>query len=312
MRIVVRTLALFVGVTAAAGAAVALLSRRWRRETDERLKLCSVVAHTGHGPIEYAIVGDGTPTIVFPGTPGGYDQAIALRGVLQGVGDARLAIIGWSRPGYLRTPLEVGRTPTEQANAAAALLDELGVDGANVIGISGGGPSAIQFALEHPQRATRLVLLAAATQRRDVQLDNLLHGPMTSDALAWLLLTAADVAPPLLLPKEIAGDREGLQRIRPVLSTTFPIEPRRHGIENDGRQLRDLDPLPLERLATPTLVVHGTADDTIPFAEAESAAARIPGARLVQIRGGTHVTAPVSAEAGRAIGEFLGAASVLR
>jgi pimeloyl-ACP methyl ester carboxylesterase len=312
MRILARWLALLAAVAAAAAGAVALLSRRWRRQTEERLRLCSVIAHTGHGPIEYAIVGDGTPTIVFHGTPGGYDQAIALRSLLHGSGEARLAIIGWSRPGYLRTPLDVGRTPTEQANAAASLLDELGIPAANVIGLSGGGPSAVQFALEHPQRATRLVLVAAVTERRDPQLENLLNGPMSGDAAAWLLLTVADMAPGLLLPAEIAADPDALERVRPVLRSSFPIEPRRDGIENDAVQLRQLDPLPLERLTTPTLVVHGTADDTIPFAEAEAAAARIPGARLVKIEGGTHVTTPVMADAAREINEFLGAASVLR
>lgn len=305
MRTFVRWATLLVAAAAALTGAVALLSRRWRRETEERLELGSVVVHTGHGPIEYAIVGDGTPTIVFHGTPGGYDQAIALRRLIADISDARLAVIGWSRPGYLRTPLDTGRTPTEQANAAAALLDELGVPSANVIGISGGGPSAVQFALEHPQRATRLVLLEAALERHDPEVENLLGGPMTSDALAWLLLSAARVAPRLVLPGEIAGDPAALERVRPVLSTSFPIGLRKAGIANDAKQLRELDPLPLERIAAPTLVVNGDRDETIPLAVAEAASARIPGARLVVIAGGTHLSTPLSAEAARAIGAFL-------
>jgi pimeloyl-ACP methyl ester carboxylesterase len=307
MRTFVRWTALPVATATAVAGVVAMLSRRWPRDTAARLALASVVAHTGHGPIEYAIVGDGAPTIVFHGTPGGYDQAVALCRLIGETSDARLAVIGWSRPGYLRTPLATGETPTEQANAAAALLDELGVLSANVIGISGGGPSAVQFALEHPQRATRLVLLEAALERHDPELENLLTGPMTSDALAWLLLSAARVAPRLLLPGEIAGDQAALERVRPVLSTSFPIQLRKAGIANDAKQLRELDPLPLERIAVPTLVVNGDRDETIPLAAAQAAVARISDARLVVIAGGTHLSTPFSAEAGREIGKFLSA-----
>ena len=34
-----------------------------------------------------------------------------------------------SRPGYLRTPLEVGKTAAEQARAFSALLDTIGIKG---------------------------------------------------------------------------------------------------------------------------------------------------------------------------------------
>lgn len=44
-----------------------------------------------------------------------------------------------SRPGYLRTPLSVDRTPKEQAEALAALLDTLKIDKVAVVGGSGGG-----------------------------------------------------------------------------------------------------------------------------------------------------------------------------
>jgi pimeloyl-ACP methyl ester carboxylesterase len=38
------------------------------------------------------------------------------------------------------------------------------------------------------------------------------------------------------------------------------------------------------------LVVHGTADEAVPFPQATSLAARIPGARLLTIEGGRHVS----------------------
>ena len=52
-------------------------------------------------------------------------------------------VIAPSRPGYGRTPLEIGKTHAESADCYAALLDVLKVDKVVVTGISAGGPSAI-------------------------------------------------------------------------------------------------------------------------------------------------------------------------
>ena len=73
--------------------------------------------------------------------------------------------IAVSRPGYLRTPAEVGKTPEEQADAFAALLDALKVDKAIMTGISAGGPPSMQFALRHPDRCAALLLVSAVTER---------------------------------------------------------------------------------------------------------------------------------------------------
>ena len=94
-------------------------------------------------------------------SPTGYDQALALSWNLH---QADLAVLTLSRPGYVRTPLATGPTPEQAADAAAGLLDVLGLDRVGVIGTSGGGPTALQFALRHPQRVWGLVLQSAVTQ----------------------------------------------------------------------------------------------------------------------------------------------------
>ena len=99
----------------------------------------SVVARTAAGPIEYFSVGEGPAILGMHGTPGGFDQVALIGETVEARG---FRIVGWSRPGYLGTPLEVGRTPAEQADAAAALLDTLGIDRVCVYGASGGGPAA--------------------------------------------------------------------------------------------------------------------------------------------------------------------------
>ena len=59
-------------------------------------------------------------------------------------------VIAPSRPGYGRTPLEIAETSAESADCYAALLDVIKIDKVVTVGISAGGPSAIQFAARHP------------------------------------------------------------------------------------------------------------------------------------------------------------------
>ena len=58
-----------------------------------------------------------------------------------------------SRFGYLRTPIPQNASFEAQADAYAALLDHLHIEKAAIIGLSIGGPSALLFALRHPDRA---------------------------------------------------------------------------------------------------------------------------------------------------------------
>ncbi|WP_242343377.1 alpha/beta fold hydrolase [Anaeromyxobacter terrae] len=62
------------------------------------------------------------------------------------------------------------------------------------------------------------------------------------------------------------------------------------GTGNDIATTRGDLSFPLERIAVPTLVVHGTSDSAAPFAQGQAMAARIPGAELLAIEGGEHVS----------------------
>jgi pimeloyl-ACP methyl ester carboxylesterase len=83
--------------------------------------------------MEYVLKGDHGPIMLFlHGAPGGYDAA-------PDAGE-NFRLLAPSRPGYLSTPLETGRTPAEQARAYAALLDALEIrEPVLVMAPSGGG-----------------------------------------------------------------------------------------------------------------------------------------------------------------------------
>lgn len=279
-------------VVAAAATSATVGLRGWRTATAHRLAADSTLLELPRGVVEIHDSGVqrtvvGTPQepviLVVHGTPGGYDQAKVLAAGLQL--QAR-RIVSVSRPGYLRTPLSSGPTPAEQADLFADVLDALGVADAIVIAVSGGGPAGVEFALRHPDRCARLVLLEALVQTfTDAQMyaalspgervgKRLGERMARSDAVVWAYLLAAP-----------ATDAS-----RPVVSSTAHFDLRREGFEADMALFEDVPDYPFEQITAPTLVVHGTADTDVPFAQAATAARRIPNAGLVTVEGADHLT----------------------
>ena len=236
------------------------------------------------------------------GTPGGFDQGLLVEEVLT---DAGLSSLTPSRPGHLRTPIEVGRTPAEQADAFAALLDELGIGRVAVIGGSGGGPYALQFAKQYPERTSALILAMGVTKAFNAEIFpppfqvRAASALLGNSFLEWWMFRRAERNPrQVILEGIFAGafsddskrrfdERpELLDEYVDLLWTTIPTGPRDEGYVNDSAQFTHLVLGDLSVIDVPTLVVHGTADINAPFEHAEFAAASIPGAELVKLEGG--------------------------
>jgi pimeloyl-ACP methyl ester carboxylesterase len=132
----------------------------WRAERLVLLEAESEVAPTTCGAIEFALRGSAPYVLHLHGTPGGYEQSLSLGDPFLAPGMGSISV---SRPGYLRTSIDVGRTPAEQADAFAALLNALNIKKVAVQGISGGGPCAIHFAARHPDRVSSLLLVCAVS-----------------------------------------------------------------------------------------------------------------------------------------------------
>jgi len=259
----------------------------WRNEVTENLERDSTVVQTAKGPIEYAEIGHGPPVLLVHGNPGGYDQAyqvVKLEGAELGV--SRYIIP--SRPGYLRTPLSVGKTPKEQAEAFAALLDALKIDKIAVIGGSGGGPSAVEFAALYPERCLALVLEAAITKRivapKAEFLEKAIKNTVGSDFSIWLIKDQFAAG----LQAKDPNDPQITAIATAIFNSAIPYSKRSDGWENDTEQWESLPELPLASIRCPTLVLQGTADRNVPFAHGEFAHAQIAGSRFVQLPGEDH------------------------
>jgi len=249
----------------------------------------SEIYESSLGPIEYKIRGNNGPVVLIAhGTPGGHDQTIGHT--------SGYRVLTPSRPGYLRTPLSVGYTPLEQATAFKELLDGLGIQKVIVIGISGGGPSSMEFAAAFPERTLGLVALEAVIFSEDLS-DEDAAGLEFSDRdtmfslLSLHLLNDRAIAE-YLLPNKNNQDRaladpKKIQSLKDLVWTIWPFSKRRDGFYNDYEQFSELS-LPLSSIKVPTFIIHGDEDINVDIEQARYIQKLIPNSRLHIIEGADH------------------------
>lgn len=306
-----------IGVCAAAASALAYAAyRRDLAAARERVETGRQFIDSPHGPIELGEAGAGPAVLFIHGAGGGFDQGLGLGAAF--LGDA-YRIIAPSRFGYLGTPLPADASPQAQAEAHLRLLDALQLESVPVIGVSAGGPSAVQLALRHPDRCSALVLvvpMAWAPQRAagDARLSPLflpvLNAVASSDFLYW---TAMKIARPALvqtllgtpIPVYRNATPEERRDVDRMLRTILPISRRVTGIWNDSDVASHLTRYPLEELRVPTLVISAADDLYDTYESGRYTAAQIPDARFTGFPTGGHLLLGHEAEVRSEIVTFL-------
>ena len=267
------------------------------RELLPGVRLDLRTASTRLGPVQYDLAGSAGPVVlsVHAGL-GGADQGRLFADWLRADG---YRILSPSRPGYLATPADHGSSPDDQADLLVALLDELGIDRVAVFAPSAGAPVGYALAARHPDRVWGLVTVDGTSlptapspppdPLRTAFLDTVGEKLVR---LTALLSPAALVSGTLdetstftdeqkaARAARIKGDPTVRALFEAMVDTTFPYADRQVGTSLDAGIAAGLatTPLALDRITAPTLVVHGTRDGDVPFADGEHAAASIPGA----------------------------------
>jgi pimeloyl-ACP methyl ester carboxylesterase len=175
------------------------------------------------------------------------------------------------------------------ARAVVALLDALGLPDAAVAGNSMGGRVALELGLEHPERVTRLVLLAPSLAwLRERPWASLLRlvppelGLLQPTPRALVEALARRALPADLDAWTAAGVDEFLRSyLDPRGRAAFYAAARRIYLEEphgpDGFWTR------LPRLAVPSLFVWGRHDPLVPLAFARHVRAALPAAEHLEL-----------------------------
>ncbi|MBL8205240.1 MAG: alpha/beta hydrolase [Blastocatellia bacterium] len=291
-RKVLRGLAIALSAAVVLGAVV-----YWRemRQAYNRIQGKSTVIASPYGDIEYSEGGSGPSVLVIHGSGGGFDQGELM---VQAVLGAQFHWIAPSRFGYLRSTHQAGATFDEQAQAYAHLLDYLGIKKVAVVALSHGGPSALLFAVLHPERVSSLTLIscgvASSSANEQAQANQKGERLMTIfkyDPLYWSISRLFRKQLMELMGANnavIAGlTPEQRKLVDQVIDFMNPVAPRAAGAAFDNHAA-----MPNERIAAikaPTLIFHATDDTLQLFRNAEFAAATIPGAQLHKFERGGHL-----------------------
>ena len=284
------------------------------------------IAETAAGPIEYDLTeGTGPVVLSVHGGLGGYDQG---RIMAAWIDPAAYRILSPSRPGYLGTPLDVGKTMEQQADALAALLDKLGIEKTVVFGASAGGPPAYCFAMRHPDRTAGLIVVAGVSGFYDMPetAGPIMQAIFLSDLGQKFLQKLEEWSPRVVLQNVfhaesyftktqmkqhiefVMADESRWSFVKAFLTTMSPYRLRKAGTENDMEQYRGYHHLPVERIRCPSLIIHGTHDADVKFSDGVYAYEHIPGAQRFWVEEGSHLgfwISPNAAKAQEAAREFL-------
>ena len=254
---------------------------------------------TPRGNVDCSISGAGAAVLSLHGPLGGSDHGRLL--ARAAFGRLPYQCIAVSRPGYLDTPLALGATPEEQADLCAEVLDALAVAGAVVVATSAAGQCALQFALRHPARCRALVMISACGAPLRMKL------PWRLGLLEWAARHPSFAA---RLNRRTLRDPERAAR-RVIRNTALRVRTlsnaeagpmlrewqegiferlaeRLPGTRNDVENARRPFAYPVESIAAPALIVHGTADRIVPFSWAKALAEAVPGAKLLPLEGAGH------------------------
>ena len=190
-----------------------------------------------------------------------------------------------------------------------AVVDVLGTEKVALFGISQGGPTAIMYALQHPERVSHLIIYGSSvrspwSEEQGDTMRSLIRQGWGSDLPAHRQFFTS-----LFMPD---GDMEAIeafnemQRVSADADTVVAML----SVQPDST----VDPTELLRqVSVPTLVIHRRGDAIVPFEFGREIAAGIPGARFLPLEGRNHAAlaesdAPVMAKMASAIQEFIGGA----
>ncbi len=249
------------------------------------------------GPVEYRLERRGDATVVV--FHGGHQRAGLPLGE-EAFAEAGYTVLAPSRPGYGRTPLSTGTSVRGFADVTRALCEHLDITRvAAVVGTSGGGPTAVTMAARHPDLVDRLVLQSAVgwlswPDRRTRLGAHVMFAGATEHA-TWSAVRALMRFSPerslrfwlgalsTLPAREVVAALRTEDRA--LLVAMFSRMRSGRGFLNDLRPTPDVT----ADVGQPTLVIATRHDRGVPFTHAQSLAAAIRHADLVESQADSHV-----------------------
>jgi pimeloyl-ACP methyl ester carboxylesterase len=223
----------------------------------------------------YEVAGQGIPLLFVHGGLGGGSGSATFRQSQMAALARHATVIAFDRraAGVSETPADGYRFDVF-VDDLIALLDHLGYQQAILMGTSAGGPQALQCALTYPERVRALVLGSTASQTVNVP-------PQLASLITFLgtegLSQLQSMLGPPGAPSAAGSAAPGMEPFAGVLQTYLAYH--LHGDPIAAR---------LGEISVPALILHGTADEEVPFEEADRLHTGLPASSLIPFAGGGH------------------------
>lgn len=233
--------------------------------------------------VAYKILGEGDPLVLIMGYAGTMD--LWAPQLLQELASRYRAIIFDNRGMGKTTASDKEFTLEVFADDTAALLDALGIKRANVLGWSMGSCIAQELALNHPDKVDKLILYAADCGGKEAI-------PPSPEVLKILADTSGTPQErgerllKLLFPPSWFEKYPDPRTYFPQVTETSPPA----SIDRQNQAMAEWEGTfsRLGQITHPTLLITGTKDVLTPAKNSFIIGEQIPGAWVVQLKGGGH------------------------
>lgn len=246
----------------------------------------------GNGLIlEYSITGKGPPIVVFHGGHSNCREEFGYQALLQ----SGYSIITPSRAGYGRTSAGIGSNLPAACHAYVKLMDHLGIEKADIIAVSAGGPSGIYFAAHYPERVKSLTLQSAVSkewitvQDKTYKISRVIFHP-SCERYTWSLVRLMNNRFPRFFFKQMASsfsllpysevEKFNKEDDIHLLQRMNNRQRSGHGFMLDLTQTGAISDADLQAIQCPTLIQHSKHDKAVPFEHALHANRHIAGSKL--------------------------------
>ena len=232
----------------------------------------------------YEIEGDGEPVVLIPGFAAGrwiwFKQTSELA--------RSFSVVVFDPRGVAQSDKPEGsQTITLLADDVAHLLRTIGIESAHIVGASFGGFVAQEFALKYPAMTRKLVLCCTSFGGPG----HVVPAPETLEALASTkgLNSEERMRANLLLAFSPEYMRTEVSEVDRIVHLRATNEVPEHIYLSQWQAAMSFNTeTRLSAIQSPTLVLSGDADVIVPVQNSRNLAAKIPGAELHIIEGGSH------------------------
>jgi len=258
------------------------------------------------GKIHYRLIGNGPILFFMHGGPGGIDQDYFIKYLV----DEGYSILTVSRTGYLQTPFQ-DLSYEQQADQYIELLDKLNIKKVVPIGVSAGGPLALNLANKYPNRTHALIMEAGVSTVYDIP-DNaedsfwmkLFLSEGIQDLLSWLTIIMVKGAFKMtfksILRLETLLDKEGIDKFTNLaaedparrnwlvnlMKVTGPMSIRKAGLDHDVELMTSIEIIPVDNIHVKSLLIYSRDDNDVKWSNAEYLTSNLADYELVETHGG--------------------------